>query len=406
MRGATAGVLLASALLAAGATPVAAAPSSADLVATDGREVWFSPNDDGLQDRAPVSFTLDEPAGVVVTVERNGRPWLPRMALGRLDAGRHTFRWDGLNASGRAVRDGRYVVVVRARNAHGVDEAEVPVVLRATDHDRLVTSRRTVHPGATLVHDRVEVAYLRQGWEKIRDEDPDNPNLWPFVPRRIRVTMEVVDREGAVLHRVSSKAYTPRFTWDGRRPDGTPYPPGRYRLQLRAVSAEGYVVERQRWVWVSDAQLEEEVWTRTGPASEARPYDLSFRVRDPFACPPEPSQRFPGGLHFGCWRTLASAVPFVVGAGDSYRVTVAGGPAVVGSSATGTLEWGFGPGKYLDLGPGDASATGPWTLVEPTRYPMVDDPTRPVLWWFTSNSIGGYDLATVTIEYRHYVPVP
>ena len=30
------------------------------------------------------------------------------------------------------------------------DEAEVPVVVRATDHDRIVTSRRTVYPAATL----------------------------------------------------------------------------------------------------------------------------------------------------------------------------------------------------------------------------------------------------------------
>jgi hypothetical protein len=67
------------------------------------------------------------------------------------------------------------------------------------------------------------------------------------------------------------------------------------------------------------------------------------------------------------------------------------------------------------MGPGDATVTTAWQPVALTSYPFLPEAIQPVTWKFwtfgcpsclpppTENS---YDLASMTVEYRYYEPVP
>lgn len=59
------------------------------------------------------------------------------------------------------------------------------------------------------------------------------------VPMAGRVTLEILDASGAVVHRMETEAHGPgshEFEWDGRGADGARLPPGAYRIAAR-VSA-------------------------------------------------------------------------------------------------------------------------------------------------------------------------
>ena len=58
----------------------------------------------------------------------------------------------------------------------------------------------------------------------------------------------------------------------------------------------------------------------------------------------------------------------------------------------------------VTLGPGDATATTPWTKVDLTHYAYLPDAEQPVRWGFSTTDGNDYDVATFTVEYRHYVP--
>ena len=390
----------------------AASAEPGELVEIAARALYLSPNGDHVRDVANVRFTLSESSRVSVRIREIGKDGETQVRLGRLAAGDHRWRWQGLDLDGRPLPDGQFVLDLVAARGAVTDHAYVVAVVRGVPRDTMASSRTTVYPAATVVHDRVELAYLREGWDSLRDEDPDNEAFTDEPdPVQVRVALRITDRKGAVVYRAAKHDYTPRFSWDARRPDGTPHPAGRYLARMRSLDVLGNTVTVQRWITVTSAQLREELWTYSSHAALAEPYAVLHRDT---VCSAVPSERFIYGLHFGtCYggwgeasAALASEVYFPISPLDSYRVTVNGGPAVPGSQAFGALDRDGGSGTGVQMGPGDATATTAWRDVEVLEYPTVLDSSRPVLWSFSTSSYGaGYDLDTVTVEYLHYVPV-
>ena len=100
------------------------------------------------------------------------------------------------------------------------------------------------------------------------------------------------------------------------------------------------------------------------------------------------------------WHTAGyygSDVPFPEAPVDRYRVTATGGPTAPG---------GADQGHFLGATTitGDGSTTSEWYPVHVTGHPVLPDQDRPVTWTFTTHRPNSYDVATFTVEYRHYLP--
>lgn len=69
-------------------------------------------------------LSLDEPAGsVTVSIRDANGLEVAVLDMGALDAGTHTFRWDGTTQNGTPAAEGRYQIAVSARNADGTVQA-------------------------------------------------------------------------------------------------------------------------------------------------------------------------------------------------------------------------------------------------------------------------------------------
>jgi flagellar basal-body rod modification protein FlgD len=80
----------------------------------------------------PVGYTLDERAAKVTATVRAADGTAVRVVdLGALDAGNHTFAFDGKDNTGATLPDGTYRVEINA--AATADEVGTPVSLRVTD---------------------------------------------------------------------------------------------------------------------------------------------------------------------------------------------------------------------------------------------------------------------------------
>jgi flagellar hook assembly protein FlgD len=361
----------------------------------------FSPNGDGRRDDARIVFRLRQSADVRVTV-LVGADVRMRWSLGLLDAGRHVWTWDGRLRDGSTVRDGSFLVVVHSTRDGNKERAFINVEVLSKARGRLVTTRRTVHPRATTVQDHVQLTFVKEGW------DP-----WYEGVAQAHARLRIRDARGhlAAEQRVGRR-YTPQFDWDGRDDEGHPLPAGRYVAHLRTVDEAGNVLGLSRPLRVSDADLVEEVWTVTLPAAAVMPYrsfDGGCNGCSDY-CDPVPSERFAGGLSFrpcesiyffGAARHFAADVPFAKAPIDSYRVGVTGGPSVMDGSATGYLA--VGERISVPVPGGDGTTTSEWLPVDLVNQPYLPTLHRPVVWYF-SRQDGSYDVASFTIEYRHYVP--
>ena len=228
-------------------------------------------------------------------------------------------------------------------------------------------------------------------------------------PIRLTARFVVVDAAGETVLRRTSTKYTPSLSWTARDDAGRPVAPGTYTLRVRITDEAGNARRFRHEVQVSDAQLAERVWTATIPAASADPgrgpvYNPSC-LGCGEVCGPVPSDRFAGGLSFrqpcsfgyAAVGYFAASPPFVPAPVDAFRVTATGGPTTPG----GTDIAHFGG---LVLGPGDASATTPWTTVDLDANPYLPEARRPVTWGVSTSDQNDYDIASFTVEYRYYVP--
>jgi hypothetical protein len=393
-----------------GVVPAAgAAPPQEDLLEIVYRDLYFSPNGDGISDRSRVRFRLEDRAFVSVLVrDRDGRA-VRRDALGMLEAHRHVWRWDGRSNAGRVLPDGPYRVILRARGDGDTSRAGTgTIAVTVPDAGQLVLSRPTVYPDASAVVDSISVVYVRAGWS-----EEDRRYGAYYSERSIRLTARfvVVDADGEKLLERTSTKYTPTLSWTARDAADRPLAPGAYTLRVRITDEAGNARRVRREVTVSGAHLAERVWSATIPAATADPgrgpvYDPSC-LGCGEVCGPVASERFAGGLSFrqpcdfgyAAVRYFSAAAPVVPAPVDAFRVTATGGPTTPGDTDVARFDG-------LVLGPGDASVTTPWVPVDLDAHPYLPDAQRPMSWGVSTSEENDYDVASFTVEYRYYEPVP
>ncbi|KQV69615.1 hypothetical protein ASC64_07150 [Nocardioides sp. Root122] len=371
------------------------------ITATD--HVAFSPDGDHRKDRGRIRFRLDAPARVTITVRNPRRALVRRARLGTLSAGRHSWTWDGRTDGGRRVRDNTFSATSTAVTGPRRETARSAIQVDTQLSGRLVATRPTVYPRASVVTDRVQLMWLSDGWNAWDEELFWDDGLLA------RSRLEIRTQAGELVwRRVIRNSYTPVFDWYGRRDGGALLPPGGYVVQVVVSDPAGNRSRDRQDVWVSHEQLAEEIWSATVAAARAGRYSPEFGGCNGCgeSAGPVPSERFPDGLSFRPateswqWGTagyFGMDVPFAESPADTYRVTATGGPTVPGSPDQGRLDG-------IDVGPGDATVTAQWRSVSLTGDPFLPAMDLPVTWTFITSPENSYDVATFTVEYRRYVP--
>ena len=389
--------------------------AAAALIAAGSHDLYFSPNGDGRHERARFVFRLSTAATVAAIVRDRDSRTIRQSVLGRLDPGRHQWSWGGWAASGGPVADGRYTVTLRATSGPRVDKVKLLTnLLTHLPSGRLMLSRLHVYPNATAVEDRLQAVYIRYGFEQLTFE-----NLDFFGPQRLlRTRLVIRGPSGTRVFDRSSRGYRPSFEWTARADDGTPLPPGSYPLRLTVRDPAGNRTTIRRVAEVSSAQLTPQVWTATTTAADTStapgPVDEPLCNGCEEVCGPVPSDRYAGGLSFrpcdfgyaavGYYGATPPVVPAPV---DSYRIIASGGPTTPGEPDVGNFAQLKGCCVLMgNMGPGDATVSTGWRPVALTRYPYVPEGIQPVTWGFWTSQDNSYDLASMTVEYRYYVPVP
>jgi hypothetical protein len=98
-------------------------------------------------------------------------------------------------------------------------------------------------------------------------------------------------------------------------------------------------------------------------------------------------------------RYFGATPPVVPAPVDAFRITATGGPTTPGDTDVAHVDG-------LTMGPGDVSVTTPWEYVALNDYPYIPEARQPITWAVSTNQENDYDIASFTIEYRYYEPVP
>ena len=187
----------------------------------------FSPNDDGIRERASIRFSLQRSDDVTVSIVDREGSVVRRLANDRrLPGGRPLqFVWNGRNQNGRVVPDGPYRVRIGLRN-----------------EGRTVTLRRHITVDTTPPRPTVTIT----------SPGGTGPALFPAsgvsaiavrteTPLFVRPRFQVY-RMDAGPPRFAVQFYGDRATgqaaWDGRI-RGVPAPPGLYAIVVRTVDRVG-----------------------------------------------------------------------------------------------------------------------------------------------------------------------
>jgi flagellar hook assembly protein FlgD len=96
---------------------------------TAAQPIYLSPNGDGRQDAANVTFELRRSATVSASVLGSDGSSVLTASLGSLPTGTHTFQWKGKSAAGKLVRGGAYSIVLSADSGQGVVQAACGAVV-------------------------------------------------------------------------------------------------------------------------------------------------------------------------------------------------------------------------------------------------------------------------------------
>lgn len=375
----------------------------APLIESTSDEVAFSPNGDRRLDTARVGFSLERSARAWAIVRSHRQLVYGPVRLGSLAAGRHTWQWDGRGNGGRRVPDGEYSIVLQAkRQGLAAKDRLTAVVDTSRPKGRLASTRTTIFPRAVQVADRVQLIFLEAAWRGVFDETFDSEG--------IRVRFRIRDESGRVVAQHTSPTYTtPKFVWSGHRRDGGVVRAGEYVARVLVTDLAGNRRTYRQQLTVSPAQLVEQTWAQTMAAAQTSTYEPFFGGCNGCYdyCDPVASDRFASGLSFrpcvlpwqyGTVGFFRSDVPFEAAPVDSYRVTASGGPTTTGSADQGRVQG-------IPTAPGDASTSTPWLKVKLDDHPYLKHGS-PMAWSFDTDRANSYDVATFTVEYRHYVPAP
>jgi hypothetical protein len=396
---------------------------------------WFSPNADGVQDTAVVRFSLAKPADRITLTFRTGRAgWadtVRRVVLTDLDAGRHTWTWNGRDGKRRAVDDAEYTVILKggpgvtASDRTEVDTTFAPDLFPATTYGASEDATPTVWPRSTAVTDSLGlVADLNQ-----------RSYLVGSPVRRAR--LEIRDRSGRLVllrgvNRTIDTGYGPRggreIGWTARRA-GKPLPRGRY---VARVVGGDQVGNRGRSaplrIWVSGDRLEwqERTVTVMPAGSTARDYCFGNGCGEMVPCGTVvPSERFSEGLSYRSAEcasrftypraTQLHSLPVLDAAGvrgiQRARVGFTGTPTVDGETDLGELRLSTTSAPDASV----TSSTGgrtPWSdhlsagverLVDGDDGDQLTLPPQ-VLWTFTTHGSDSVDVDRFTVDYSFLAP--
>ncbi len=191
----------------------------------------FSPNGDGAGDRTSLGWTASEISSGTASVWHGAtlvRRWTAASSL----TGRVT--WDGRNAAGSTVADGRYTFTVDVRDSAG-NRAVARAVVTVDGTAGLLRWSRNFSP---------------------QDGDALAPtsNLTWRLTRTATTTLALFDQSGKLVRTVWSgrpqAAGARSWAWNGRLADGTLAPQGLYTARLTVVSPYG-TQTLARGVWAS-----------------------------------------------------------------------------------------------------------------------------------------------------------
>jgi hypothetical protein len=266
----------------------------------------ISPDGDGVADTVRLRWTSAEPTRGTVRVLRGKaviRSWPIDGAFGAVT-------WNGRDAAGRTVPDGRYTVAVTAADS---------LANRATAKVPLVVDRT--------------IGALR--WDRTAFSPQDGDRILPTatvavrVARAVRLTLRVLDAAGTEVRAAwrdrPFTAGTAAWRWDGRAADGAWAPPGRYVAELTAVGAYGTTVLRRSIAAAAFVATPSTVTPAAGTV-----LTVTFRSVEPLAAPPTAAFRQAGGeaarmsitrLSGGAWR---ASVKVIAGAPGPATVTLLG----------------------------------------------------------------------------------
>ena len=196
-----------------------------------------SPNGDGSHETVTLSATSSEPGSLVASVrEPFGSIVQDLERPGQ--TGPAAVTWDGRDAAGAPVVDGRYVVSIAPTDAAGnTGASQERVVDVASALGSVTTSSTTAFfPVGTSV-------------------PPRTTDLSFTLSRPMTVTWTLRNADGAIvethLEAASLPAGTQTWTFDGRRSDGRTLAPGRYTSVVEA--SDGTVVASESVSFVADA---------------------------------------------------------------------------------------------------------------------------------------------------------
>lgn len=397
---------------------------------------WFSPNGDGVDDTALVRFTLAAPADRITLTFRTGRSgWaddVRRSVLKDLDAGPHTWTWNGRDDDRKVIDDAEVEVIlqgdsgVTAADRTQVDTTFAPEVRVATTYGAGEDATPTVWPRSTAVIDVLGlVADLNQRTYVVGSPVRD-------------ARLEIRDRSGRLVLRTGVNRTIDDGNDKGREigwtavRGGRPLPKGRY---VARVTGGDQVGNRGRSaplrIWVSGDRLEWEQRTATVVPAES----IATNSCNGSGCADfqpcgsvVPSARFDGGLSYRSVEctgdprfhyplaTRLHTLPVPAAAGvrgiDRARVGFTGTPTVDGETDQGELSVSTGGEPHAAVTSSTGGAT-PWAddLLAGDERVLDDgnggDLSLPpeVLWTFTTEGTDSVDVDRFTVTYRLLVPV-
>jgi hypothetical protein len=248
----------------------------------------ISPDGDGRQDTATVTYRLDRPGTPTLQVRSGSGAVVLTSSLGPQAAGTHTARWNGRLAAGRVAADGTYEVGVATVDGalRGLADSTVQV-------DRTAPRLAGVHrsaPRVLPVHDD----YLDTVSLGARSDEA-------LAALDLRVTTP--GGTARVLHRGSRHPGLVAATWDGRLPH-LGLTPGAYRLRLVATDLAGNTTtSAARTVTVSRQQLVRRHGTTTVSAKASLGDSYVDTCSEVF---PRTSGRHTGWVAYGASLTCTS----------------------------------------------------------------------------------------------------
>jgi hypothetical protein len=197
---------------------IGAAPKPLVLQSPAVRPATISPNGDGIQDSAKVSYTLTERATVTAVLRGANGQQLATLFSGSRKAGKHSFAF-----AADSVLDGRYEIVLTATNGRTTVQATIPLLV-----DRTVGAV-SVKPAAISPNGDGRSDVLTVAFELAN-------------PAELRVDVKKGAELVAPIFTGALRAGSQSFTWDGATPEG-PAPDGRYAVGLTATSALGTTLQ-------------------------------------------------------------------------------------------------------------------------------------------------------------------